>query len=88
MISNSTDKSLKLVQYWSRIRSYMYLMFDASRACTDVQIRLLMEMSIPVLFANECFCIWCNYKTERVPAQGLQMEISEQLKFSFENIGS
>lgn len=46
------------------------------------------EKSISVLHANECFNILCNYKTEWVPAQGLQMEISKRLKFSFEIIGS
>lgn len=63
-------------------------MFAISRAHADVQIRLVMKKAIPVLLANGCFRIWCNYRTEGVPAQGLQMEISEQLKFSFENIGS
>lgn len=46
------------------------------------------EKSISVLHANEHFNILGNYKTEWVPAQGLQMEISKRLKFSFEIIGS
>lgn len=45
------------------------------------------KKGISVSYVNECFHIWCNYKTEWVPAQGLQMEINKWLKLSLEIIG-